>query len=197
MPGPAVYPAIVDWNAYVEGLTPAPSYIGDSAAVVQALAWPWSVLEQGLYDLAAGLVDLDAAAPWVVEVRGKRVDEPVGGLGVTEYKRIVAGRELAVGSTGSIPDAYAVLQLLAGAGADSAGRIFLLRGEGPEVNTIVLNAYTPGIPSPTFILRAGAIVRDALPLSAEAEAALATASTAIFDAGVFDGSTFGYTLPVE
>ena len=189
----AVYPGITDWDALVRSWLPAPAAIGDSEVFAQALCWPWSIIEQGIEALAVGLADLDAADGWVVDVAGARVDEPRGGLSDTEYRRIVSGRRIAAGSLGTARHVWAVLVALAG---DDSGAIVTLQADTSGVTGVSMWARVSFTPSASYLLRAGAVLRDALPLSAEGGATLATAETCIFDAGTFDAGEFGYDLPV-
>lgn len=189
----AVYPGVDDWDALVRSYLPAPADIGVSDDFIQALCWPWSVIEQGIQALAVGLVDLGAADAWVVEVAGARVNEPRGGLGDTELRRVVEGRRVAVGSLGTSAHVWAVLVALAGS---DEGRIVTLQDETSGATGVSMWARVGFTPSESYLLRAGAVLRDALPLSAEADATLAVAGTCMFDAGVFDAGEFGYDLPV-
>lgn len=191
----AVYPVIQDWDAFIESLTPAPAYLGDSAKFVQVLAWPWSVMELDLEQLAIGLVDLDAAVTWVIDVAGARVGERRQGLDDTEYRRIVAGKRLAIGSAASASDVWAVLLGVTGA---ETGRLIVAENESTGESGVIMWGFVDFVPSDTFLRRAGQVLRSALPLSAEANASVATSQTAIFDGSAFDdGSLFGYSLPLE
>ena len=191
----AVYPGITDWDALVRSWLPAPSAIGDSEIFAQALCWPWSVIEQGIESLAVGLADLGAADGWVVDVAGARVDEPRGGLADTEYRRIVSGRRIAVGSLGTPRHVWAVLVALAG---DDEGAIVTLQSAATGETGVSMWARIGFTPTESYLLRAGAVLRDALPLSAEADCSLATAQTAFFNVSTFDdGSLFGYSVPLE
>ena len=191
----AVYPTIEDWDGYVESLVPAPAAIGDSLTVVQVLAWPWSVLEQGVQELAIGLVDLDAAAPWVLEVAGLRVNEPPGGLQPTEYRRIVAGRRLCIGASGSLVDAWWVFLGLTGAApADATVTQLVVYPSGPA--SVAFTAMIAWVPSVPWLRRAGRVLRDALPASGEGEALIATATSIRWDLTPFE-STWAYDLDLE
>lgn len=191
----AVYPGIDDWDALVRSYLPAPADIGVSDDFIQALCWPWSILEQGIQALAVGLVDLGAADAWVVEVAGARVNEARGGLGDTELRRIVEGRRLAIGSLGTSAHVWAVLVGLTGA---EDGRIFTAINESTGETGVIMWGFVGFDPSESFLLRAGAVLRDALPLSAEANCSLGTSQTAVFDSTAFDdGTLFGYSLPLE
>ena len=189
----AIYPGITDWDALVRSWLPAPAAIGDSETFAQVLCWPWSVIEQGIESLAVGLADLDAADGWVTDVAGARVNEPRGGLDDTEYRRIVSGRRLAAGSLGTPRHVWAVLVALAG---DDEGAIVTLQADTSGVTGVSMWARVSFTPTDSYLLRAGAVLRDALPLSAEADATLATAGTCLFDSGAFDSGEFGYDLPV-
>lgn len=189
----AVYPTIEDWDAFVRSLVPAPSAIGVSEDVVQAYCWPWSLMEQGIESLVVGLVDLSAAVSWVLDVAGARVDEPRGGLEDTEYRRIVGGRRMAIGADGTTAPAWAVLLALAGS-EDGRWQVIV----GTSTTSLAVSAFTPTIPTRPYLLRAGAILRDSIPLSAEAEAVLRTVSTMVWGSGTWGGSsTWGYSVPVE
>lgn len=190
----AVYPTIEDWDAYVRGYLPAPAAIGASEDYAQAFAWPWSVMETDLLSLVSGLVDLGAAVGWVLDVAGKEVNEPRGGLSDTEYRRIIAGRRLSIGSTGSTADAWAVLVALAGS---DEGAIWLLHGPGGVTPAVWMQARVVFSPTAGYLLRAGAVMRDALPADADAVVALYTTPALFFDGpGVFDSGVFAYNLPV-
>lgn len=185
----AIYPWIEDFDGHVESLLPAPAAIGDSLSVMLALGWPWSVMESGLQDLAVGLVDLDGAAPWVLEVAGLRVNEPTGGLGTTEYRRIVAGRRLSIGSDATSSSVWLVWLGLAGVDATEA-TIDVLPPAGLALQALV--AWTPSTP---WLRRAGAVLRDAIDASTETEAILATATTARWDVTPWtDAATWAYDL---
>lgn len=189
----AVYPTIDDFDALVASLTPAPAFIGDSATFLQVMARPWSEFEAGLQDLVVGLADLNGAAGWVVEVAGRRVNELPGGLGTTEYRRIVAGRQLAAASLGTPADVWAVLLAL---GGSDVGAYFTLSG-GAGAVAVALAVYSPTIPTTPYLIRAGAVLRAALPIDAEATATIYVATTAIFGTSSFGtGATFGYSVPV-
>lgn len=191
----AVYPVIQDWDAFIASLTPAPAFLGDSATFLQVLAWPWSVLELDLEQLAIGLVDLDAAVTWVIDVAGKRVNERRQGLDDTEYRRIVAGKRLAIGSGGSASDVWAVLLGLTSA---DSGRLLVAENESTGETGVIMWGTISFVPSETFLMRAGQVLRAALPLAAEATCSLATSQTAVFDGASFDdGGLFGYALPLE
>lgn len=191
----AVYPGIDDWDALVRSYLPAPADIGVSGDFIQALCWPWSILEQGIQALAVGLVDLGAADAWVVEVAGARVNEPRGGLGDTELRRVVEGRRVAVGSLGTSAHVWAVLVALTGV---QSGRLLVAENESTGETGVIMWGFIAFTPTESFLLRAGAVLRDALPLSAEANCTLGTAQTSIFDETAFDdGTLFGYSLPLE
>ena len=190
----AVYPTIEDWDAYVRGYLPAPAAIGASEDYAQALAWPWSVIDADLLALVSGLVDLGAAVGWVLDVAGAEVREPRGGLSDTEYRRIIAGRRLALGSTGSTADAWAVLVALAGS---EDGAIWLLHGPGGVSAAVWMQMRVTFSPSAGYLLRAGAVMRDALPADADAVVTVYTTPALFFDGpGVFDSGVFAYNLPV-
>lgn len=193
----AVYPTIEDFDGLIQSLVPAPAAIGDSLTVITVLGWPWSVFEQGVQELAVGVIDLDAAAPWVMEVAGLRVNEPPGGLLPTEYRRIVAGRRLCIGADGSIGDAWWVFLGLTGAvAADATITQLVVSPSGPA--SLALAALIAWTPSEPWIQRAGRVLRDALPASGDAEALLATATTARWDTTPWTPSaTWAYDLPLE
>jgi hypothetical protein len=187
----AVYPTIEDWDAYVDGLTPAPAAIGASGVWIRGLSLPWSVIDQDLLTLAAGFVDLDQAPMWVLEIAGARVNEPPAGLGVTEYRRIVAGRRLSIGSAAEIGDVYAVLLGLAGS---DVGRIGLI-SDGTHVGLFMFAAvaFTPSEP---YLRRAGLVLRDAIDRSMPTEAILYTTATYLWGAVLSPTSAWGYPLAV-
>jgi hypothetical protein len=185
----AVYPWIEDYDGYVESLLPAPAAIGDSLSVMLALSWPWSVFEIDLQDLAIGLVDLGAAVPWVLEVAGRRVNEPPGGLGTTEYRRIVAGRRLCIGSDATSAAVWLVWLGLTGSDATDATLTPL------PPSGLGFSATIAWQPSPPWLLRAGGVLRDAVDASAEVEALVATATTARWDVTPWtDAATWAYDL---
>jgi hypothetical protein len=185
----ALYPWIEDWDGHVESLLPAPAAIGDSLSVVLAFAWPWSVMESALQELAVGLVDLGAAVPWVLEVAGLRVNEPPGGLGTTEYRRLVEGRRLSLGSDATSSAVWLVWLGLTGADVGSATQT-PLPPAGLALAALV--AFTPSAP---WLSRAGGVLRDAVDASTETEAILATATTARWDMTPWtDAATWAYDL---
>jgi len=186
----AVYPTIVDWDAFVASLTPSPSFIGVNGDFVTALCKPWSEIEQAIETLTVGIVEPATAPMWVLEALGARVGEPVGGLEPTEYLRIIEGRRTSAASTGSRVDVYATLLALTDA---TEGRFAVL--EGSTSASIALSAYMSAVPSPTFLIRAARILRDAIPLGTEGEAVIRVASTMVWGEGPAWGSgTWGYTL---
>jgi hypothetical protein len=187
----AVYPTIEDWDAYVDSLTPAPSAIGDSGVWIRGLSLPWSSIDQELLTLAAGYVDLEQAPAWVLEIAGAQVNEPPAGLGTTEYRRIVAGRRLSIGSAAEIGDVYAVLLGLAGS---DVGRIGLI-SDGTHV-ALFMFASAGFEPMEPYLQRAGRVLRDAIDRSMPAEAILYTAATYLWGAVLSPTSAWGYPLAV-
>ena len=187
----AIYPTIEDWDAYVDSLTPAPSAIGDSGVWIRGLSLPWSVIDQQLLTLAAGYVDLEQAPLWVLEIAGLQINELPAGLGVTEFRRIVAGRRLSIGSAGEVGDVYAVLLGLAGA---DEGRIGLI-SDGTHVGLFMYAAagFTPSEP---YLQRAGRVLHDAIDRSMPAEAILYTTATYLWGAVLSPTSAWGYPLAV-
>lgn len=189
----AVYPTIADYDAFVRSLTPAPSMIGDSDAFMQVMAGPWAKMENDLQTLVVGLVDLDAAPGWVLDVAGARVNEGVGGLGTTEYRRIIAGKRAAIASTGTPVDVYAVGLALAGSGV---GRIWTLTNTTTGLSSVHLSLLAPFDATAGYLIRAGQVLRSALPIDAEATAALYTVGDGLFDVSRFDTVAFADTIPI-
>lgn len=186
----AVYPTIADWDAFVASLTPSPSFIGVNGDFVTAFCKPWSEIEQAIETLTVGIVEPATAPMWVLGVLGARVDEPVGGLQPGEYLLVVEGRRYSAASTGSQVDVYATLLALTGA---TEGRYSVL--DGADSASIALSAYMSAAPSPTFLIRAARILRDAIPLGTEGEAVIRVATTMVWGEGPAWGSgTWGYTL---
>ena len=191
----AVYPTIQDYDAHVRSYLPAPAAIGASESYVQALASPWARMEADIEALVLGLVDLDVAPSWVLDVAGARVGEARGGLSDTEYRRIIAGRRLSIGSSGSNADVYRVLLALAGT---STGRILLITNTTTGLSGVWLQALIALSPTAGYLLRAGAVLRDALPLDAEAVATVYVSGSLTFDAPPpLDAGLLAYTLPME
>lgn len=186
----SVYPTISDFDALVRSLLPAPAAIPPGEDYAQALAYPWSLMEIGLEALVVGLVDIDAAAGGVLDLAGSRVGESRGGLDDTEYRRIIAGRRLAIGSYGRPSDVAAVFAALTGAEV----RLYRL-ASGPDLVMFGQVAWTPTTP---YLKRAGAVLGDAVEYGVVVEASLYPTAGMLFDAGPpFDAGVFAYSIPVS
>ena len=193
MPPTALYPAIADLDALARSLTPSSSMIGDSDAVLCSTVAPVGEIDNDLNALVEGIVDLEAAPGWVLRVAGPRVNEDVGGLTDTEYRRIIAGKRLAIASLGTGPDVFSVALAL---GGTPTGRIWTLYNESTELSCVHVSVLAPFDPSAGYLIRAGSVLRHALPVDAEATGAIYTDGDGIFDDSCFDGSTFADTIPI-
>lgn len=196
MTGPAVYPTIEDWDASVIALLPAPSALGEGQAFALSLASPWATLEQLVEAFGSGAADVELAPGWVLDVLGARINEPRGGLDDTRYRRIVAGRRVALGSLGTSPHVVAVLRALTLCGADI--RLDLLVDEASGVAAVWLQARVAFAPVGAWLIRAADVLRDALPLSVEAVASVYESGALVFD-GIpgLDTGRLAYTLTME
>lgn len=196
MSGPAVYPSIEDWEAQVRSLLPAPSALGDGEAFAQALASPWSLLEQLVEAFATGAADVELAPGWVLDVLGQRVGEPRGGLDDTRYRRIIAGRREALGSLGTSEHVAAVVRALTLCGDDL--QIALLVDEATGLAAVWVQARVAFSPAGAWLIRAAAVLRAALPLDAEAVASVYETGALILDGlPPLDAGRFAYTLSME
>lgn len=189
----AVYPTIADWDDYLLGLLPTPSGRGGGGDFALALWSPLATMEAQVGAVVQGLVDLDAAAGAVLDLAGARVGEYREGLSDTEYRRIIAGRRVSVGSLGRASDVVAVAEALGGVpGEVRVGRIGTT---GQALSVEMLVGFEP---SGAYLARAGAVLRDAVDFAWDLEAVARTASSLIWDGSPgWDLGTWSYLLDTE
>ena len=131
--------------------------------------------------LYAGLVNLNDASGYTLDVAGDLVAEPREGLSDDEYRRIIAGRRVAEGGRVSPQRA-------------AAGWRALTQTTDGTVNTvgdysIHMAARVSFTPSGAFIVRGGAIVRALVPVGYDSEAIIYRS-----DSAIYDGATYTYDI---
>lgn len=169
---PGGYPRIEDRTEYVQAILP------DVAANGQGLAWaallydPVMDIDDQVALMYAGLLELEDAAGVVLDLAGDRVGESRGGLSDQEFRRIIAGRQVAELRGIGRRRAYAGWVALTGSDAATM--------EDLGMASARFVAPVGWEPSDIWLSRAGEVVRDLVAPGYEATALVTTTSTATF-----------------
>lgn len=186
----AVYPERPDWDAYALSALSRPTGSGAAGDAWLALWSPIAQLYAQVGEVVLASVDVQTAAGSLLDIVGARVGEYRGGLGDTEYRSIIAGRRVSVGSLGRAVDVVAVCEALGGV----AGTV-RVRG---YAGCLFVSFEVQFSPTATWTRRAGRVIRDAVDATYDLEAVAYTASSLIWDGSPgWDLGAWSYLLPSE
>lgn len=189
-----VYPMIGDWTQYVADR--APSTLGGSPqwGVTTTLLDPLSVLDASTASMVMGLDPVVAVGTQLDQI-GSWLDERRAGLGDSEYRRIIMGREAAQTSDGSVGAIWPLWLSLTGAAADSA-RIVVVPWTGYPV--VYVEAVVLTVPTVPYMRRAGAVMRDAVAFPIDVAAVVGAADALNWNTlPPWNSGTWGSVMPYE
>jgi hypothetical protein len=178
---PAGFPLPVSWDDDALLLLPSIAATPPGDSYWLGLVSPMQATLDRYALLYAGLVNLDDAAGSTLDVAGDLVSEARGGLVDSEYRRIIAGRRIAIGGRVSHQRAAAAWRALTqttDGTVNSAGTF-----------SIHMAARVTFSPSDAFIVRGGSVVRALIPAGYDAEAIIYRSDTALYD-----GVTYTYDV---
>lgn len=173
------YPLIGDWEAHVRGRTPSVARGEPQGLFLEGLASPLEEVEATNASIVYAM-DVDSAVGDQLDRAGGRVFEGRGGLGDSEYRRIIQAREVAAVSSGQADLLWLVWLALSGAGAGDAT---IRRGPRTEAHIpagktipvpplVLLEASISAAPTDLFLRRAKAVLLDSIVFGYEVSATL-------------------------
>ena len=186
------YPAVGAWDEYVASLAPSEALRPNARALLLALMEPWEGIDRGLQDLAAATIDPADQVGGLLDYIGRRQGIARGGLGDSEYARILAGWRVVRQPGAGYARLLRAWLAVTGAAPDAA-RMFR---PGASVPSVWLAAVIAEVPSPTYLVRVGEVVRQALPAATESYAVIGVGDTMIWGATPWGDGTWGYLVPV-
>lgn len=170
-------------------LLTGPCARGAGEAWFVALTQPLDDIDVAVGGLHDGLVDIEQAAGVALDLAGELEGEEREGLDDREFRRIVAGRRMARNAI-TAPRVWA--GWLALTGSTTAD----MRVLAPA--SLYLTAQIPWVPTSTWLVRAGSVVRSLIGADAQANAVVYRSTSALFDeVPGFDLGRFAYTLRVQ
>lgn len=187
---PYDYPLPVDWDQSLRELLPDVAANRDGFGFARSLFRPLSTLDDAVAQLYAGMVEIGDASELGLTIAGDLVGEPPGGLTTEEYRRIIAGRRVAVYGAVTAPRVLAGWRAVTGS---TEVHLYTL-----EPATVLLTARVTFLPTSTYLVRAGSVVRDLVGAGYSVSASLYRNDTAIYDHPSlgYDVGTYAYDLVI-
>ena len=179
-----------DHNEAAIGVLPGIAARDEAGTYFVEITRQLSLLDEDVARIYEGLTDLELATEGVLDIAGDLVNEDRGGLGDFEFRRLIAGRRVARAGAITAPRVWAGWMALTLA---SSGRLYEL----PPAS-VYLTADVTWIPSSTWLIRAGAVVRDLLAAGVQGNAVVVPPRSARYNsAGLPYGvGAYAYTLSV-
>jgi hypothetical protein len=187
---PYGYPVIADWSAHVTALLPDVVAREGGAEWHAALMAPLGPLDDRLSEIYGGVAEIGDAAGSLLDLLGDQVGEQRGGLGDSDYRRLIAARRVARASG---VDVRGVARAWAALTAPGTTEI-----REPGTSSLYLRATVGWTPSERWLVRAAAVVRDVVPAGVDVEALIVRGDSAIFGQSPgFTFRNFAFQLPVR
>lgn len=165
------YPQIGDWDAWLAARTPSTLLPSPQFDLLNALADPIRALDADAAGIMYGL-DLSAAVGAQLDQLGSWVDEPRGGLGDAEYRRIVGGRYAASRTGCAVTSVWEMWLALTGAQEGDARIVTDVPG------VVYLEAQIDFVPSVSYLRRGYSVIRDTVAYPLPFVAAVGNSNTA-------------------
>jgi len=180
----------VDHDEAAIGVLPGIAARDEAGTYFVEMTRQLSYLDEDVAEIYEGLVDLELATGGVLDIAGDLAGEVRGGLEDFEYRRLIAGRRIARAGAITAPRVWAGWMALTLA---SGGRLYEL----PPAS-VLLTADVTWIPSSTWLVRAGAVVRDLLAAGVHGNAVVVPPSSARYNAAglPYGVGSYAYTLSV-
>ncbi len=164
-------------DASILAFTPAIAARGVGEDYILALMLPVKEIDIMVGWINAGVESIHEARGTTLDLLGDWVEEPRGGLTDAEYRRIIAGRRVALAGGGNLPAVYRCLQALSG-------------DDDPLLDEYTLGLYMSAnvdwAPSTAYIQRARAVMRDTVLAGVEWYAVFAPPNYFTFNDDSFD-----------
>ena len=168
-------------DASILAFTPAIAARGVGEDYILALMLPVKQIDIMVGWINAGVESIHEARGTTLDLLGDWVEEPRGGLTDAEYRRIIAGRRVALAGGGNLPAIYRALQAVSG-DADPLLDEYTLG--------LVMTADVTWVPSTAYLQRAETILRDTIFAGVEAYTVFYPANYFIWDVDSFDYAGF-------
>lgn len=166
-------------------LLPGITARGDATAYTDALWAPLVSIDERVGCLVAGVEDLNEAAGMTLDLLGDWASEERLGLGDAEYRRLIAGRRVALQATVTAPAIYRGWLGLTDARTSPVATI----DETPT--EVALLAWVDYTPSSGWVQRASVVMRDIVSAGVSVYGMIAPPGTYVWDVNSFDDAGFG------
>lgn len=174
---PNGYPNPQDWDGEAVGLLPDVAAVPPGADYFVHLVHPLVETDDRFALLYQSMVNLDDAAGDGLDLAGDQVFERRDGLNDSEYRRIIAGRRVAVLGGGTSPRLFAGWKALTESSTATL--------ELPGSSSVRLAARVSFVPTLSWLVRAGSVVRDMVEAGVDVSATIYRSGSAIYGATTY------------